>query len=148
MNKKIVAFFLVIFCVIATVIIGIFGKIPDPASQISVESIRFLDRGRPDNNFEPQVNQDDEKLIRIERGNTTYQLEWRILPENATNKAVTFVILSGAAFIDISPTGLITFHQEQSVTIRIQSNLHDSKYDIIITEFIGSPGSEEENPFD
>lgn len=148
MNKKIVAFFLLIFCVIATVIIGVFGKVPDPASRIGVETIAFIDRGRPSENFEPERNIDNGKIIRIERGNDQYQLEWRILPSDATNQQVSFLILSGAAYSSVSPTGLITFLQEHSVTIRIQSNLQDNKSDTITVEFIGNPGSEEPNPFD
>ncbi len=148
MNKKIVALFLFVFCIIATVVIGIFGKIPDPASRIAVEEIAFIDRGRPSYNFAPEVNDDQEKLIKIQRGNATYQLEWQILPSNATDQSVRFIILSGAAYSSISTTGLITFHAEQSITIRILSNIRDDKSDIVIIEFIGNPDSEEENPFD
>jgi|GEM_PF-1437158 len=149
MNKKIVALFLFVFCVIAVVAIGVFGKVPDPASIIRVERIYFIDPSRPEHGFECELNEDGEKVIYIQRGNKTHQLYWRIEPENATDKSVSFVKMANGEFFEISSDGLITFKQEVSITVRIQSNIKDSKTDIVNIEFIGRPSSDEdENPFD
>ncbi|HEY8395556.1 MAG TPA: hypothetical protein VIK96_02135 [Bacilli bacterium] len=147
MNKKIVALFLFVFCVVAVVAIGVFGKVPDPASIIRVERIYFIDPSRPENDFECEVNEDGEKVIKIQRGNETYQLHWRIEPENATDKKVSFVKVANGDFFEIDANGLITFKEEVSVTVKIQSNLKDLKSDTVNIEFIGKPSSEEENPF-
>lgn len=147
MNKKIVALFLFVFCVVAVVAIGVFGKVPDPASIIRVEKIYFIDPSRPENDFECEVNEDGEKVIKIQRGNETYQLHWRIEPENATDKKVSFVKVANGDFFEIDANGLITFKEEVSVTVKIQSNLKDLKSDTVNIEFIGKPSSEEENPF-
>lgn len=148
MNKKIVALFLFVFCVVAVVAIGVFGKVPDPASIIRVEKIYFIDPSRPENDFECEVNEDGEKVIKIQRGNETYQLHWRIEPENATDKKVSFVKVANGDFFEIDANGLITFKEEVSITVKIQSNLKDLKSDIVNIEFIGKPSSnEDENPF-
>jgi hypothetical protein len=138
MNKKIVALFLFVFCIIAIVAIGVFGKIPDPPSTVAVEEISFK-------NYE--LNEEGEKIIYLRRGNPTYQLEWEITPQDATDKSVSFVILSGGNFVEISKEGVITFFQEISITVKIQSNVKDKKEDTVIIEFIGKPSSDEENPF-
>jgi hypothetical protein len=148
MNKKIVAIFLFVFCVIAVVAIGVFGKVPDPASIISVEEIIFLDRSRHEDNFECELNEDGEKVIYIQRGNDTYQLDWQFNPENATDITVSFIKIAGSDFFDIDANGLITFKKEVAITVKIQSNLKDLKSDIVNIEFIGNPSSDEEDPFD
>jgi hypothetical protein len=147
MNKKIVAIFLFIFCVLAVVAIGVFGKVPDPSSIIAVEEIAFLDRSRQEEDFECERNEDGEKIIYIERGKNKYQLNWRLNPDDATDKKVSFVVLSGAEFVEIDSDGEITFFKEVSITVKIISNLKDKKEDIVIIEFIGNPSSGEENPF-
>lgn len=147
MNKKIVAIFLFIFCVLAVVAIGVFGKVPDPSSIIAVEEIAFLDRSRQEEDFECERNEDGEKIIYIERGKNKYQLNWRLNPGDATDKKVSFVVLSGAEFVEIDSDGEITFFKEVSITVKIISNLKDKKEDIVIIEFIGNPSSGEENPF-
>ncbi|NLD26455.1 MAG: hypothetical protein GX661_03755 [Acholeplasmataceae bacterium] len=138
MNKKIVALFLFVFCIIAIVAIGVFGKIPDPPSSIAVEVISFK-------NYE--YNDDGEKIIYIQRGKSTYQLEWEINPQDATDQTVSFVILSNETFVEINKEGLITFFQEVPITVKIQSNEKDKKEDTVIIEFIGNTSSDEENPF-
>ena len=132
---------------LAVVAIGVFGKVPDPSSIIAVEEIAFLDRSRQEEDFECERNEDGEKIIYIERGKNKYQLNWRLNPDDATDKKVSFVVLSGAEFVEIDSDGEITFFKEVSITVKIISNLKDKKEDIVIIEFIGNPSSGEENPF-
>ena len=149
MYKIIVALFLFVFCVIAVVAIGVFGKVPDPASIIRVEEIYFIDPSRPEHDFECELNDDGEKVIYIQRGNKTHQLYWRIRPENATGQSVSFVKMANGDFFEVEANGLITITEEVSITIKIQSNIKDLKSDIVNIEFIGRPSSDEdENPFD
>lgn len=149
MNKKIVALFLFVFCIIAVVAIGVFGKVPDPASIIPVEKISFIDPSRHEENFECELNEDGEKVIYIQRGNTEHQLYWRINPENATDQSVSFVKVANGDFFEVDANGLVTFTKEVSITVKIQSNFKDLKSDVVNIEFIGKPSSnEDENPFD
>ncbi|MFA6738883.1 MAG: hypothetical protein WCS53_00770 [Bacilli bacterium] len=148
MNKKTVALFLFVFCVISVIAIGIYGKIPDPASTIAVTKIEFIDTSRPEFDFECERTEEDNKIIYIERGNPNYQLTWRITPQDATDQMVTFVVITGGEFVQISTTGMVTFLEEVAVTIRIQSNPQDGRSDVVIIEFLGNPGGgEEPNPF-
>ena len=149
MNKKIVALFLFVFCVIAVVAIGVFGKVPDPASIIRVEEIYFIDPSRPEHDFECELNDDGEQVIYIQRGNKTHQLYWQTKPEKATDQSGRSVKMANGGFFEVDDNGLITFTEEASMTIKIQSNIKDLKSDIVNIEFIGGPSSDEdENPFD
>ena len=135
MNKKIVVLFLFIFCLVATILISVYGKMPEDSSRTPVESIEFVDPTTDDG--ECKLTSDGNKIIEIETGTTEYQLNYRINPDYATEKNVTFVIINGAEFATISETGLITFTSEYSITIRIYSNFYDNKTDVVIIDFVG-----------
>ena len=148
MNKKIVVLFLFIFCLIATILISVYGKMPEDSSRTPVQSIEFIDPETEDG--ECKLTSDGNKIIEIETGTTEYQLNYRINPDYATEQTVTFVIINGAEFATISETGLITFTSEYSITVRIYSNFYDNKTDVVIIDFVGEkievidPGK---NPF-
>ena len=148
MNKKVVVMLLAVFCIIATIVMSVFGKLPEDAYRTPVQYIEFVDPTQEDGKC--KVNSDEEKIIEIPFGTTEYQLNYFINPTDATELNVTFSIINGAEYAEVSQEGLITFNQEYSITVRIYSNFYDNKMDDVIILFGGDNVSvipPDENPF-
>jgi hypothetical protein len=135
MNKKVVAMLLVVFCIIATIVISVFGKLPEDSYRTAVESIEFIDPTQEDDKC--KLNSDGDKIIEIPVGTKEYQINYIINPSDATELDVTFVIINGAEYAEISKEGLITFTKEYSITVKIYSNFFDNKTDEVIILFGG-----------
>lgn len=151
MNKKIIILILAVFCIISTILVSVFGKVPEDNTRIAVESISFIDPTQKDNQC--QLNENGTKIIYIERGTTQYQLHYVINPTDASEQEVYFELYSNSDVTEIatvSETGLITFYHEATVTVQIFSNTYDFKKDIVIIEFKG-PGHtvvpDDDDPF-
>lgn len=151
MNKKVIILILAVFCIISTILVSVFGKIPEDNARIAVESISFIDPTKEDNQC--QVNENGTKIIYIERGITEYQLQYVINPTDASEQEVYFELYSNsnvAEIAKVSETGLITFYHEAAVTVQIFSNTYDFKKDIVIIDFKG-PGHtvvpDDDDPF-
>lgn len=146
MNKKTVSLILALCCLLLIIVISVLGKVPDSSSKVSVESIEFVDSRNEDGKC--MVNDEGKKIIKIERGTTTYQLEYVINPQEATEKDVHFYIMGDASIATVDETGLITFYKERAITVKIVSNFTDNKTDFVIIEFSGNISSDiTENPF-
>lgn len=146
MNKKIIILILAVFCIASTILLSVLGKVPEQSNRIAVETIMFVDSSTENGMCE--VGEDGVKIIKIKKGTTEYQLEWLINPSEATEKDVQFQILTGQEYSTINETGLVTFTQELSVTIKIYSNMLDFKSDVVTIEFTGSTVTvEPDNPF-
>ena len=149
MNKKVVVLLLAVFCIIATIVMSVFGKVPEDTYRTAVETIEFVDPTQEDDKC--KVNSEGEKVIEIPMGTTEYQLKYVINPSDATELDVTFVIINGAEFAQVSEEGLVTFNKEYSITVKIYSNFYDNKTDEVIIVFGGDnvsvipPGH---NPFE
>lgn len=135
MNKKIVILILAIFCIIATIVMSVFGKIPEDTTRNAVESIEFVDPTKADGKCE--LNEDGEKIIYIERGTTEYQINYIINPTDASELDVYFEIINGKQYASINETGFIVFEKEYTITVKIWSNYYDNKTDTVIIEFGG-----------
>jgi len=135
MNKKTIIFFLFIFCLLSTIAMSIWGKVPDPTS-INVTDVVFTDMSRAANNYECELNDDDEKIIYLARGTKTYQLTWQILPFDASDESVSFQS-SNIEVATVNETGLVTILQEYTFEITIYSNLKDAKSDRVNIDFTG-----------
>lgn len=157
MNKKIIVLLLVVFCLASTIIISVFGKVPEDSSIINVNAIMFLDSSTEDGMCE--VNDEGYKMIHLEKGTVEYQLEWLLNPSEATDQSVSFQIVNGQENATISETGLVSFAyniEDESefwapVTVKIYSNPLDFKSDVVIIDFTGKQGSvvgPDDNPFD
>lgn len=146
MNKKTVSLILIVCCLLLIIVVSILGKVPDDASRTPVESIEFIDSRNPDGLC--KVNDEDKKIIELEVGTKEYQLEYRINPTEATEKEVYFFIMGDDSIATVSETGLVTFHKEASITVKIVSNYTDNKIDFVIIDFIGNRDEIiTENPF-
>ena len=148
MNKKIIVLILIIFCLASTIVISIFGKVPEDSGRVAVNAIMFVDNSTEDGLC--VENADGYKTINIQRGTETYQLEWLINPSQATEQDVTFQIVNGQDYASVSETGLVSFEMELPVTIKIYSNMTDFKSDVVIITFVGKDTviiPDEDDPF-
>ena len=136
MNKKIIVLLLVVFCLASTIVISIFGKVPEDSGRVAVNAIMFVDNSTEDGLC--VENADGYKTISIKRGTETYQLEWLINPSQATEQDVTFQVVNGQDYATVNETGLVTFTMELPVTIKIYSNMTDFKTDVVILTFVGN----------
>lgn len=64
--------------------------------------------------------QNGQNTINTDKGNL--QMECSVLPENASNKTVTWSISSGAEYASISPTGLLTSIKNGTVNVKALAN--------------------------
>ena len=72
----------------------------------------------------------------------TVQLTANVLPDNATNKNVTWTVESGDAYAEVSATGLVTGKAEGTAVIRATSVADDTKYgECTVTVNPGTPAN-------
>ena len=146
MNKKTVSLILTVCCLLLIIIISVLGKVPDDSSKVHVESIEFVDSRHEDGKC--KVNDEDKKIIELARGTLKYQLEYVLNPAEPTEKDVYFFIMGDDSIATVDENGLVTFHKETSITIKIVSNYTDNKTDFVIIEFTGNNSEEiTGNPF-
>lgn len=146
MNKKTVSLILAVCCLSLIIIVSVLGKAPESSSKVSVESIEFVDSRNEDGLC--KVNDENKKIISIPYGTETYQLEYVINPTEATEKDVYFFIMGDDSIATVDEYGLITFHKETSITVKIVSNYTDNKTDFVIIEFTGTQSEDvTDNPF-
>lgn len=146
MNKKTVSLILTVCCLLLIIVISVLGKAPDDSSKVHVESIEFVDSRNEDGKC--KVNDEDKKIIELERGTLTYQLEYVLNPAEPTEKDVYFFIMGDSEIATVDENGLVTFYKETSITIKIVSNYTDNKTDFVIIEFTGNISEEiTGNPF-
>lgn len=148
MNKKIIVLLVAVFSIMFVIIVSVFGKVPELDSRVPVQSIIFVDSSTEDGMCE--VNSEGSKIIYIPRGTTEYQLEYLINPSDATEQDVSFQILSGQEYANVTEDGLLTFSLEAPITIKIYSNLLDFKSDVVVVEFKGNNSTiipDENDPF-
>ena len=145
MNKKTVSLILALFCFLLIIVVSVLGKIPENPSKVHVESIEIVDYRNEDGKC--KVNAEGTKLIELERGTLTYQIEYVLNPAEPTEKDVYFSV-SDETIATIDDNGLITFYKEESITVRINSNFLDDKKDSVVIEFTGAIREEiTDNPF-
>lgn len=135
MNKKIVVLILAVFCIIATIVMSVFGKVPEDSSRTPVESIEFIDPTKEEGKCD--LNSDGEKIIYLEKGTLEYKVNYVINPNNATETEVYFEIINGKEYASIDESGLVVFEKEYAITIKIWSNYFDNQTDTVILEFGG-----------
>ena len=136
MNKKTVSLILTVCCLLLIIVISVLGKVPDDASKVHVESIEFVDSSTEDGKC--MVNDENKKIIKIPVGTTTYQLEYVLNPAEPTEKDVYFFIMGDSEIATVDENGLVTFHKETTITVKIVSNYTDNKMDFVILEFDGN----------
>ena len=112
MSKKIIILIQLVVCVSAVVIISFFGRNPEIWRDFQYcESIHFTINGE-------RVESGTE--VELEHGTKTYQLEWVILPDEATMKDVVFICESDN--VSVNESGLVEFlTDDEGATIIIKT---------------------------
>jgi len=126
MNKKIMVLIVIVECVLAVLLIGVIGlAIESTYKEVSCKEVYFtLEDGTvPENN-----------RIYIETNWWEgYQLHYEILPENASNKAVTFTS-DKPDKVTVNEVGWVTFLARTSANITIRTE-NGGKTDTVLLAF-------------
>lgn len=138
MNKKLTAIIVGTLAVLAIVLISIFGsQFEGGDNHRNVLKIEVLTPGISPTTY---TDEDGTTLITtliMESGETQYTIAWKVLPENATDKSVTFTS-NNIAYATVDTLGQVTFLQEESVQITITS-VDDSSIKTIVNFVFPSP---------
>lgn len=112
MSKKFIILIQLVVCVIAVIMISLYGRNPEMWRDFEYcEEIYFIvNNERVDNGTEIEISADY-------ANGGQYQLVWYVGPEDATNKTVRFD--SNSANVTVDPYGLVTFVTDDGATIRI-----------------------------
>ena len=116
MNKKTLILVVLVECILAIVLISIFGKAIESLYQKTLcTEIYFVD----DNGN--RIEEDALIVVDINDSNLDYQLKWVVVPDDASNKDVAFTA-SPSKYAVIDEYGKITFLQENvSITVVIST---------------------------
>lgn len=136
MSKKFIILIQLVVCVIAVVMISLYGRNPEMWKDFEYcEVIYFLyDSARVESGTEIEIP-------RAEEGGTlTYQLEWYVGPEDASVKEVRFH--SNSSNVVVDENGLVTFLSDEGATIYIFTT-DNSLLSANIKLTIGLPGGGE-----
>ncbi len=116
MNKKTLILVVLVECILAILLISIFGKAIESLYQKTLcTEIYFVD--------ENGERIEENALIKVDvnDANLDYQLKWVVLPDDASNKDVSFTA-SPSKYAVIDRYGKLTFLQENvSITVVISA---------------------------
>ncbi|MBR2029835.1 MAG: hypothetical protein IJ999_02905 [Clostridia bacterium] len=114
MNKKTIIMLTAIICVVSIILVSIFGQVPNFQTNVLVKTISiegYLDKN---GNIIPcEKNNAGEDIIwldKIEAGETSIVLKWKINPNNASNPDVYFSTGIDDDSIVVSDQGIVTFY--------------------------------------
>lgn len=57
-----------------------------------------------------------------EEGNRAYQILWKVTPDNATDKSVSFNYDTTKTFVSVDENGLVTFTEPGVITVTVTAN--------------------------
>jgi len=114
MNKKTIIMLTAIICVVSVILVSIFGQVPNFQTNVLVKTIEiegYLDKNG--NVIACEKNNAGEDIIwldKIEAGETSIVLKWKIKPNNASNPDVYFSTGIDDSSIVVSDQGIVTFY--------------------------------------
>ena len=125
MSKKIVFIVVLIECILAVLLISVFGQAIYDASPKPVSDVYFT--------YENGDKIEDGVRLNVELrgGNISYQLHWTVEPENAENSSVRFTS-SKPNDVSVDENGLVTFFKVVDVTIIVSALDGSNKTDSIV----------------
>lgn len=132
MSKKMIILIQLAVCVIAIIVISLYGRNPENWRDFNYcESLYFLvDDSRVPRGYEIELENDTE----------TYQLIWFVGPENATIKTVRFLSYNENVLVD--ENGLVTFLSDEGATIYIYTTDNSLLSSEIMFSFLLSEGGD------
>ncbi len=117
MKKSVVIIIAVSYC-LAIVVVTLFGLNFQTFNTITyVTQVEIIDSNA-------KYNSEGTKYIILspdEEGKREYQLAWKVTPDNATNKAVTFDYDTSKDFVSIDENGLVTFTTPGVITVTVKA---------------------------
>ena len=124
--KKSVAILIGIIYVVSIVVVGFFGlKVKGYDTTTYVTEVTFVGN-------ELSEMEDGTKYVTIKFDEVqTYQLKWRVSPEDATHPEVNFGYDETTTVGEVSQSGLVTFYKKGVITVFIHSSDGSSKTDYI-----------------
>ena len=124
MNKKVVFLVVLLECLLAVLIVNLFGHvILDPSKQIVCKDLYF--------STESGEKIEDGEIIEysLTDSNISYQLYWVMEATDVSNKEVVFE--SNHPMVKVNSLGLVTFIEEVSVIITVRAVDGSGKMDSI-----------------
>ena len=149
MKKSLIVVLLVI-AVVSVFALGILiPKIEQTIVTVKVEGVEFSNsditiKKDSENNPLKDENGNDLKIINLEEGTTSYQLEWKVFPfdeekklTSATNPEVTFQVM-GSNKVSIDERGLLNLPKtlDKSLSITVKVTTTDGKKTDYVEIFI------------
>ncbi len=126
MNKKIVFIIVLIECFLAVLLIGIFGQaIFSAINKKPVTEIYFTYKDGA--KIQDGINLEEE----LSDSNRDVQLYWVVLPDDASEQKVVFTCSKPDVAI-VSESGLVTFFEDEAVTITVQTLDGSNHTDVIV----------------
>lgn len=129
--KKSVIVLIGIIYILAIVVVSFFGlKIETFNETIYVTEVEYT-------NEDIKISQGgDEKYVVIqyvddEENPTTYQLEWRVYPDDASRKIVSFAYDETKTYVTVNEFGAVIFSGKGSITVYISSTDGTAKTDAL-----------------
>lgn len=111
--KKSVVILIGLIYVASILVVTFFGlKHNTFFDDIVVENVEIINEGI-------RYTRDGQKYIVISPGETTFQIEYKVTPEDAVNKNVSFVIDSQNSIATVDENGLVTFSDIGSVIVYV-----------------------------
>ena len=114
MTKKAIVAIEFVAILLAIVIISVFGLNPETwRNDVPVNSLVITNQSNAAQGItitRQTVNGREVVYAKIQRGTKEFQITWEILPENATNKRISFTSAEiNANIISVNDTGLVSF---------------------------------------
>ena len=126
MSKKIVFLIVLIECILAVLLIGVFGgAIFSAINKKPVTDLYFMDKDGV--KIEDNINLE----VELTDSQRDVQLYWVVVPDDASEQKVSFTSSKPDVAI-VSESGLVTFFEDESVTITVQALDGSNKTDTII----------------
>lgn len=114
---------------ITILLVGLFGSTIFANPDLVVEKVTSVTITNLD------INSEKRKILTMGGSDEiTYQINWLVLPENATNKSISFLITVDeirADRVSVSSSGLVTFYGRVTATITLKSKDGTNQSDYI-----------------
>lgn len=128
--KKSVIVLIGIIYILAIVVVSFFGlKIETFNETIYVSDVHYI-------NEDIKISPDGTKYVVITYVDdpdnpTSYQLEWRVDPDDATRKIVSFAYDESKSFVTVNEFGAVIFSSKGSITVYVKSTDGSAKMDAL-----------------
>ena len=128
--KKSVIVLIGIIYILAIVVVSFFGlKIETFNETIYVSDVHYI-------NEDIKISPDGTKYVVITYVDdpdnpTSYQLEWRVDPDDATRKIVSFAYDESKSFVTVNEFGAVIFSSKGSITVYVNSTDGSAKMDAL-----------------